>query len=297
MTGGEFTDADRTSLYDDYIKPTLLKPFGLSEEDFSIGEMMISLTPTWFDETAKGTITILKKSEESKEKTKKTLNIKGAENLKYKPQLIAAETDRRTQCIGTIGELLSLDGWTYIKLNNSGLEPQAKKLSSLLIIPESEDDKINTKAKLDSGVREVRPMFYIDGVGDLYISKSLDKNVYYVEDKAGNNRTPMLDFLETYGEKILLQTNIENKFKTKADLDKEKEKLNKEKLDKIKQVELDIKNNMLNNSYYRTKKIIMEDIFEQQHYDFINSEDYFQYMKEFFEYEEKEALSSELNEL
>jgi radical SAM superfamily enzyme len=45
------------------------------------------------------------------------------------------------------------------------------------------------------------------------------------------------------------------------------------------------------------KKIIMEDIFEQEHYDFINSEDYFQYMKEFFEYEEKEALSSELNEL
>lgn len=45
------------------------------------------------------------------------------------------------------------------------------------------------------------------------------------------------------------------------------------------------------------KKIIMEDIFEQLHYDFINSEDYFQYMKEFFEYEEKEALYLDSNEL
>jgi hypothetical protein len=41
----------------------------------------------------------------------------------------------------------------------------------------------------------------------------------------------------------------------------------------------------------------MEDIFEQQHYEFINSEDYFQYIKEMFEYEEKEALSSEIKEL
>jgi hypothetical protein len=39
----------------------------------------------------------------------------------------------------------------------------------------------------------------------------------------------------------------------------------------------------------------MEDVFEQQHYDFINSEDYFLFMKEFFEYEEKEALYSEIN--
>ena len=41
----------------------------------------------------------------------------------------------------------------------------------------------------------------------------------------------------------------------------------------------------------------MEDIFEQQHYEYINSEDFFQFMKEMFEYEEKEALSSEENEL
>ena len=41
----------------------------------------------------------------------------------------------------------------------------------------------------------------------------------------------------------------------------------------------------------------MEDVFEQQHYDFINSEDYFQFMKEFFEYEEKETLYSEIKEL
>lgn len=37
----------------------------------------------------------------------------------------------------------------------------------------------------------------------------------------------------------------------------------------------------------------MEDIFEQEHYDFINSEDFFQFMREMFEYEEKEALYSE----
>jgi hypothetical protein len=37
----------------------------------------------------------------------------------------------------------------------------------------------------------------------------------------------------------------------------------------------------------------MEDIFEQQHYEFINSEDYFQYIKEMFEYEEKLTLQSE----
>ena len=37
----------------------------------------------------------------------------------------------------------------------------------------------------------------------------------------------------------------------------------------------------------------MEDIFEQKHYEFINSEDYFQYIKEMFEYEEKLALQSE----
>jgi len=37
----------------------------------------------------------------------------------------------------------------------------------------------------------------------------------------------------------------------------------------------------------------MEDIFEQQHYEFISSEDYFQYIKEMFEYEEKLALQSE----
>ena len=43
-----------------------------------------------------------------------------------------------------------------------------------------------------------------------------------------------------------------------------------------------------------TKILIMElDIFEQEHYEFINSEDFFQFMKEMFEYEEKEALSSE----
>ena len=41
----------------------------------------------------------------------------------------------------------------------------------------------------------------------------------------------------------------------------------------------------------------MEDVFEQQHYEYINSEDFFQFMKEMFEYEEKEALSSEENEL
>ena len=41
----------------------------------------------------------------------------------------------------------------------------------------------------------------------------------------------------------------------------------------------------------------MEDIFEQQHYEYINSEDFFQFMKEMFEYEEKEALSSEKKEL
>lgn len=38
----------------------------------------------------------------------------------------------------------------------------------------------------------------------------------------------------------------------------------------------------------------MEDIFEQQHYEFVNSEDYFQYIKEMFEYEEKLALQSEI---
>ena len=37
----------------------------------------------------------------------------------------------------------------------------------------------------------------------------------------------------------------------------------------------------------------MEDIFEQQHYEFINSEDYFQFIKEMFEYEEKNAFFSE----
>jgi hypothetical protein len=41
----------------------------------------------------------------------------------------------------------------------------------------------------------------------------------------------------------------------------------------------------------------MEEIFEQQHYEFINSEDFFQFMKEMFEYEEKEALYSDLNKL
>ena len=39
------------------------------------------------------------------------------------------------------------------------------------------------------------------------------------------------------------------------------------------------------------------DVFEQEHYEFINSEDFFQFMKEMFEYEEKEALSSEIKEL
>ena len=39
----------------------------------------------------------------------------------------------------------------------------------------------------------------------------------------------------------------------------------------------------------------MEDIHQQIHEEFINSEDYFQFMKEFFEYEEKEALYSEIN--
>ena len=37
----------------------------------------------------------------------------------------------------------------------------------------------------------------------------------------------------------------------------------------------------------------MEDVFEQQHYEFINSEDYFQFIKEMIEYEEKIALFSE----
>ena len=41
----------------------------------------------------------------------------------------------------------------------------------------------------------------------------------------------------------------------------------------------------------------MEDVFEQQHYEYINSEDFFQFMKEMFEYEEKEALSSLLQSL
>jgi hypothetical protein len=41
----------------------------------------------------------------------------------------------------------------------------------------------------------------------------------------------------------------------------------------------------------------MGDVFEQEHYEFINSEDFFQFMKEMFEYEEKEALYSDLNEL
>ena len=41
-------------------------------------------------------------------------------------------------------------------------------------------------------------------------------------------------------------------------------------------------------------KFFMEDIFEQQHYEFINSEDYFQYIKEMFEYEEKLTLQSEI---
>jgi hypothetical protein len=35
------------------------------------------------------------------------------------------------------------------------------------------------------------------------------------------------------------------------------------------------------------------DIFEQDHYNYINSEDFIHFMKEMFEYEEKEALSSE----
>ena len=35
------------------------------------------------------------------------------------------------------------------------------------------------------------------------------------------------------------------------------------------------------------------DVFEQDHYEFINSEYFFQFMKEMFEYEEKEVLSSE----
>ena len=41
----------------------------------------------------------------------------------------------------------------------------------------------------------------------------------------------------------------------------------------------------------------MGDVFEQEHYEFINSEDFFQFMKEMFEYEEKEALYSEIKEL
>jgi len=39
------------------------------------------------------------------------------------------------------------------------------------------------------------------------------------------------------------------------------------------------------------------DVFEQQYYEFINSEYFFQFMKEMFEYEEKEALYSEIKEL
>ena len=38
----------------------------------------------------------------------------------------------------------------------------------------------------------------------------------------------------------------------------------------------------------------MGDVFEQEHYEFISSEHFFQFMKEMFEYEEKEALSSEI---
>ena len=41
----------------------------------------------------------------------------------------------------------------------------------------------------------------------------------------------------------------------------------------------------------------MEDIHQQIHDEFINSEDFIQFMKEMFEYEEKEALSSEIKEL
>jgi hypothetical protein len=37
----------------------------------------------------------------------------------------------------------------------------------------------------------------------------------------------------------------------------------------------------------------MRDIFEQDHNEFINSEDFFQFMREMFEYEGKETLSSE----
>lgn len=39
------------------------------------------------------------------------------------------------------------------------------------------------------------------------------------------------------------------------------------------------------------------DIFEQDHYNYINSEDFINFMKEMFEYEEKEALYSEENDL
>jgi len=38
----------------------------------------------------------------------------------------------------------------------------------------------------------------------------------------------------------------------------------------------------------------MEDIHQQIHEEFINSEDYFQYIKELFEYEEKLTLQSEI---
>ena len=37
----------------------------------------------------------------------------------------------------------------------------------------------------------------------------------------------------------------------------------------------------------------MEDVFEQQHYEFINSEEFITYIKEMFEYEEKIAFFSE----
>ena len=264
----ELSQEDETSIMKEYIIPEIQKgSFVYPEDESTLGVIfnaMIGLTPTNTDEDIKLAIEWMDKGQKSQKEKKKTIEIKGVDNLKIKKELIQADSDRVDSIYEVIDNVELLDTQISMRIEageniSKDVLEAAKKLEKIVYVPQDENDQINTKEKLEkwNGSERFlmsRAKFVVNGK-EYFLNNVQSKELLVVTNKENTEQTPIVSFLDTYKDQILAEPDRAKEMESRETL---KQKTTK----KLQDLDSEIKNmsGPRNESIRRLlKKLIMED--------------------------------------
>ena len=273
QTDYQISETDEIDIWKDYISPELGKSvYDFPGEEGVVLKYFISpilqMTPTDIDDFIKSFIQVNIAAENPKKGTKVIENpVKknSVENLKnqqfikdqdYNRQITAANTieEFKDRLIGNISRKYNYDIPDDIK-------EAAKKLNSLLRIPNEEKDIIDTYQKAlkyeKDKIGSDKPYFEIFNVGKRFV-EILDDDVSFYVSGGGVSRTPILAFIQKYKTNILNQPELAGEAQSRKELDSLKQKSVETFLEKINKAKekTGLPENKFISSLY--KKIIME---------------------------------------